>query len=211
MLTRGAAVAAATATASASSSSWAAPLQRVVVLCRAPLLSARAGAAAGAGASSCAPPSLPAVRYTSSSAGADAGASSAGASSAGASSSSSTTTTIRAKSRLAVADAALILPESIDAGSLRDLPGSKKRTRRKGRGVGSGHGLARSAGEGSKGQKSHEAGGISYGFEGGQSPLWRRTPKIGVARPRMLRRETVPVNLAKLQLWIDTGKIDTAE
>jgi hypothetical protein len=209
MLARGAAVAAATATA--SSSSWAAPLQRVV-LCRAPLLSARAGA--GAGASSCAPPSLPAVRYASSSAGADAGASSAGASSAGASSSSSSTTTttiLRAKSRLAVADAALILPESIDAGSLRDLPGSKKRTRRKGRGVGSGHGLARSAGEGSKGQKSHEAGGISYGFEGGQSPLWRRTPKIGVARPRMLRRETVPVNLAKLQLWIDTGKIDTAE
>ncbi len=84
------------------------------------------------------------------------------------------------------------------------------RHRRKGRGVGSGHGLARSAGEGSKGQKSHEGGGIPYGFEGGQSPLWRRTPKYG-AMHKMFRKELEPLNLEKLQLWIDTGRIDTSK
>ena len=99
------------------------------------------------------------------------------------------------------------LSSVLDLSSIRDNAGARKRTRRKGRGVGSGHGLARSAGEGTKGQKSHEGGAVSAGFEGGQAPLWRRTPKIGVAMPRALRTEPETLNLGKLQLWIDNGRI----
>jgi large subunit ribosomal protein L15 len=99
------------------------------------------------------------------------------------------------------------LSSVLDLSSIRDNAGARKRTRRKGRGVGSGHGLARSAGEGTKGQKSHEGGAVSAGFEGGQAPLWRRTPKIGVAMPRALRTEPETLNLGKLQLWIDSGRI----
>ena len=99
------------------------------------------------------------------------------------------------------------LSSVLDLSSIRDNAGARKRTRRKGRGVGSGHGLARSAGEGTKGQKSHEGGAVSAGFEGGQAPLWRRTPKIGVAMPRALRTEPETLNLGKLQLWIDSERI----
>ena len=76
--------------------------------------------------------------------------------------------------------------------------------------MGGGHGLARSAGEGSKGQKSHQGGGIPLGFEGGQSPLWRRTPKFGYMA-KVFRREMDVVNLDQLQLWIDQGRINPAE
>jgi large subunit ribosomal protein L15 len=104
-----------------------------------------------------------------------------------------------------------VLPSSLQLSNIRDNEGARKRTRRKGRGVGSGHGLARSAGEGSKGHKSHEGGTTSWGFEGGQAPLWRRTPKIGVAMPRFLRKELETLSLEKLQLWIDTERIDINE
>lgn len=104
----------------------------------------------------------------------------------------------------------VVMPQTFRLDDLRDLPGAKKRQRRKGRGVGSGHGLARSGGEGSKGQKSHQGGGIPLGYEGGQSPLWRRTPKFGYM-PRMFRRELDEVNLDQLQLWIDQGRIDTSK
>ncbi len=103
-----------------------------------------------------------------------------------------------------------MLPQSLRLDNLRDLPGANKTKRKKGRGVGGGHGLARSAGEGSKGQKSHQGGGIPLGFEGGQSPLWRRTPKFGYM-PKIFRREMEKVNLDKLQLWVDTGRVDATQ
>jgi large subunit ribosomal protein L15 len=109
--------------------------------------------------------------------------------------------------RLASSAPAPAGPPTLSLSSIRDNAGARKRTRRKGRGVGSGHGLARSAGEGSKGTKSHEGGSVSAGFEGGQAPLWRRTPKIGVAMPRMLRRELATLNLDRLQAWVDAGRV----
>lgn len=51
-----------------------------------------------------------------------------------------------------------------------------KRTR-VGRGVGSG--LGKTSGRGQKGQKSRTGGGVRRGFEGGQTPLYRRLPKRG--------------------------------
>ncbi len=55
--------------------------------------------------------------------------------------------------------------------------GSKRGTRRVGRGRGSGWG--KTAGRGQKGQKSRSGGGVRPGFEGGQLPLQMRVPKFG--------------------------------
>ena len=99
-------------------------------------------------------------------------------------------------------------PRTFRYDDLRDNPGARTRVRRKGRGVGSGHGLARSAGLGTRGQKSH-GGGLAITFEGGQSPLWRRTPKFG-HMARVFREEPAPLNLDRLQLWIDTGRLDAS-
>ena len=57
-------------------------------------------------------------------------------------------------------------------------PAVVKQTRRRiGRGVGSG--LGKTSGKGHKGQKARSGGGVRRGFEGGQTPLYRRLPKRG--------------------------------
>ena len=53
---------------------------------------------------------------------------------------------------------------------------TKSRTR-VGRGIGSG--LGKTSGRGPKGQKARSGGGVRRGFEGGQTPLYRRLPKRG--------------------------------
>jgi large subunit ribosomal protein L15 len=64
---------------------------------------------------------------------------------------------------------------------LRPAPGSTKKTRRVGRGTGSGRG--KTSGKGHKGQKCRSGGGVRPGFEGGQMPLQRRLPKRGFKNP----------------------------
>lgn len=55
---------------------------------------------------------------------------------------------------------------------------TKKETRKRvGRGIGSG--LGKTSGRGHKGQKARSGGGVRRGFEGGQTPLYRRLPKRG--------------------------------
>lgn len=57
-------------------------------------------------------------------------------------------------------------------------PAVKKVARRRvGRGIGSG--LGKTSGKGHKGQKARSGGGVRRGFEGGQTPLYRRLPKRG--------------------------------
>ena len=53
----------------------------------------------------------------------------------------------------------------------------KKIKKRLGRGMGSGTG--KTSGKGHKGQKARSGGGVRRGFEGGQTPLYRRLPKRG--------------------------------
>ncbi len=53
----------------------------------------------------------------------------------------------------------------------------KKDRKRVGRGIGSG--LGKTSGRGHKGQKARSGGGVRRGFEGGQTPLYRRLPKRG--------------------------------
>lgn len=57
-------------------------------------------------------------------------------------------------------------------------PAVEKETRKRvGRGIGSG--LGKTSGRGHKGQKARSGGGVRRGFEGGQTPLYRRLPKRG--------------------------------
>lgn len=61
-------------------------------------------------------------------------------------------------------------------GELR--PAAEKVARKRvGRGIGSGNG--KTSGKGHKGQKARSGGGVRRGFEGGQTPLYRRLPKRG--------------------------------
>ena len=53
----------------------------------------------------------------------------------------------------------------------------KDKRKRVGRGIGSG--LGKTSGRGHKGQKARSGGGVRRGFEGGQTPLYRRLPKRG--------------------------------
>jgi len=78
---------------------------------------------------------------------------------------------------------------------LHPASGSHKPSRRVGRGHGSGRG--KTAGRGTKGQKSRAGGGIPAWFEGGQTPLHVRTPKLHGFKNRF-RVEYAGVNLARL-------------
>jgi large subunit ribosomal protein L15 len=88
---------------------------------------------------------------------------------------------------------------------LRDNPGARHRSKRLGRGIGSGKG--KTSGKGVKGQKAREGVALN-GFEGGQLPIYRRLPKRGFRNPS--RREFAPVNLDSLQKAVDAGRLDAA-
>lgn len=60
---------------------------------------------------------------------------------------------------------------------IKPAAGSKKESKRVGRGIGSGHG--KTSCKGHKGQKARSGGTKGPGFEGGQMPLQRRLPKRG--------------------------------
>ncbi|MGI6336213.1 MAG: 50S ribosomal protein L15 [Clostridiales bacterium] len=60
---------------------------------------------------------------------------------------------------------------------LSPAAGSTTRSKRKGRGIGSGKG--KTGGRGHKGQNARSGGGVRPGFEGGQMPLIRQLPKRG--------------------------------
>ena len=88
---------------------------------------------------------------------------------------------------------------------LKPAPGSKRPKRRVGRGIGGKGG--KTAGRGSKGQGAR--GTVSPRFEGGQTPLHRRTPKAkGFTNP--FRVEYHVVNLETLELF-DAGTEVTPE
>ena len=89
---------------------------------------------------------------------------------------------------------------------LRDNPGARRRSKRLGRGIGSGKG--KTSGKGVKGQKAREGVALN-GFEGGQLPIYRRLPKRGFTN--LFRKEYAPVNLGALARAIEAGRIDPAQ
>ena len=89
---------------------------------------------------------------------------------------------------------------------IRDNPGARLKSKRLGRGIGSGKG--KTSGKGVKGQKARE--GVSLnGFEGGQLPIYRRLPKRGFNNVN--RKEYAPLNLGTLEAAFEAGKLDAAQ
>ncbi len=88
---------------------------------------------------------------------------------------------------------------------LRDNAGAHLKSKRLGRGIGSGKG--KTSGKGVKGQKAREGVALN-GFEGGQLPIYRRLPKRGFVNH--FRKVYAPLNLGTLDRAIAEGRIDGA-
>lgn len=87
---------------------------------------------------------------------------------------------------------------------LKPAEGSTHRKKRVGRGPASGKG--KTAGRGMNGQKSRAGGGKGAGFEGGQTPLARRLPKLpGFRNPN--RIEYIAVNVSRLDAKYEAGEV----
>ncbi len=86
---------------------------------------------------------------------------------------------------------------------LEHAKGAKTKSYRKGRGVGSGNG--KNAGTGNKGQKSRSGGLKAPGFEGGQTPLYRRLPKFGFKNGS--RVNYAVVNISSLNMFKDGSEV----
>ncbi len=90
--------------------------------------------------------------------------------------------------------------------NLKPTPGSTHAKKRLGRGVGSGTG--KTAGKGTKGQNSRSGGGTRPGFEGGQTPFFKRMPKRGFTNRN--RKEFACVNVSDLNRYTE-GTVVTKE
>ncbi|MFV0255434.1 MAG: 50S ribosomal protein L15 [Erysipelotrichaceae bacterium] len=84
--------------------------------------------------------------------------------------------------------------------------GARRSSKRIGRGHGSGHG--KTAGKGHKGQNARSGGGVRLGFEGGQTPLYRRLPKRGFTN--INRKEFAIINVNQLDKFADGATVDVA-
>jgi large subunit ribosomal protein L15 len=92
---------------------------------------------------------------------------------------------------------------------LKPAPGSVRRKKRVGRGIGSGNG--KTAGRGHKGRGSRSGGNTPPGYEGGQMPLQRRLPKRGfrrLLRNAARREEFAQVNLRWMVGFAEGETID---
>ncbi|MEJ9210807.1 50S ribosomal protein L15 [Bacillus smithii] len=86
---------------------------------------------------------------------------------------------------------------------LKPAEGARKKRNRVGRGIGSGNG--KTSGRGQKGQNARSGGGVRLGFEGGQTPLYRRLPKRGFTN--INRKEYAIVNLEALNRFEDGTEV----
>jgi large subunit ribosomal protein L15 len=93
---------------------------------------------------------------------------------------------------------------AISLNKLTPPKGANRKTKRVGRGIGSGHG--KTATRGYKGQKSRSGTSIRPGFEGGQMPLYRRLPKRGFTN--IFRTEYSVVNLKSLASFEAGAQVD---
>ena len=80
---------------------------------------------------------------------------------------------------------------------LKAVEGARHSRKRVGRGTGSGHG--KTSCRGHKGQNARSGGGVRPGFEGGQTPLFKRLPKRGFTNVN--RKEYAVVNVEDLNVF----------
>jgi len=92
----------------------------------------------------------------------------------------------------------------MDLSNLRPAKGSVKKSKRLGRGQGSGKGGTSTRGH--KGAKQHSGYSRKVGFEGGQMPLQRRVPKYGFKN--INRKEYKGINISTLQILAEKHNIE---
>jgi large subunit ribosomal protein L15 len=91
---------------------------------------------------------------------------------------------------------------------LKPAPGSRTAKRRVGRGIAAGQG--KTAGRGTKGQKARAGGKIPAWFEGGQTPLHQRIPKLrGFKNPFKIEFEVV--NIGDIARLVELGELESGE
>ncbi len=89
---------------------------------------------------------------------------------------------------------------------LAPAPGSRKKSKRVGRGPGSG--MGKTSTRGHKGLKARSGGSVRPGFEGGQMPIYRRLPKRGFTN--IFKKEYAILNIQDLDRFDDGTTIDMA-
>ncbi len=89
-------------------------------------------------------------------------------------------------------------------GQLKPADGSRRKTKRVGRGRASGHGKTSTRGHNGQGQRSGE--GKRFGFEGGQTPMFRRFPKLHNF-DQVKRRQWIEVNVGSLNVFAPDSEV----
>ena len=87
---------------------------------------------------------------------------------------------------------------------LQATEGARFTSKRIGRGQGSG--LGKTSGKGHKGQNARSGGGVAIGFEGGQTPLFKRTPMRGFTN--FTRKEYATINVGELNKFEDGAVVN---
>ena len=87
---------------------------------------------------------------------------------------------------------------------LKATEGARFTSKRIGRGQGSG--LGKTSGKGHKGQNARSGGGVAIGFEGGQTPLFKRTPMRGFTN--FTRKEYATINVGELNKFEDGAVVN---
>ena len=87
---------------------------------------------------------------------------------------------------------------------LKATEGARFTSKRIGRGQGSG--LGKTSGKGHKGQNARSGGGVAIGFEGGQTPLFKRTPMRGFTN--FTRKEYATIHVGELNKFEDGAVVN---
>ena len=87
---------------------------------------------------------------------------------------------------------------------LKATEGARFTSKRIGRGQGSG--LGKTSGKGHKGQNARSGGGVAIGFEGGQTPLFKRTPMRGFTN--FTRKEYATINVGESNKFEDGAVVN---
>ena len=91
--------------------------------------------------------------------------------------------------------------------NLKPVEGARHSKKRVGRGTGSG--MVKTSTRGHKGQNARSGGGVRPGYEGGQTPLFKRLPKRGFTN--IYRKEYAVVNLGDINSKFEAGAIIDVE
>lgn len=91
--------------------------------------------------------------------------------------------------------------------NLKPVEGARHSKKRVGRGTGSG--MGKTSTRGHKGQNARSGGGVRPGYEGGQTPLFKRLPKRGFTN--IYRKEYAVVNLGDINNKFEAGAIIDVE